>query len=98
MMVRPDEDVLLGLLPFYHIYGLVIVQFGALARGTKLVTMPKFEPITFLESIQNHKVMFMIFTCIHVFKIITEALTPDFISQFEISNNSMECSGSATMK
>ena len=63
MMVRPDEDVLLGLLPFYHIYGLVIVQFGALARGTKLVTMPKFEPITFLESIQNHKVMFMIFTC-----------------------------------
>ena len=26
MMVRPDEDVLLGLLPFYHIYGLVIVQ------------------------------------------------------------------------
>ena len=56
MMVRPGEDVLLGLLPFYHIYGLVIVQFGALARGTKLVTIPRFEPNTFLEAIQNHRV------------------------------------------
>ena len=56
MMVRPGEDVLLGLLPFYHIYGLVIVQFGALARGTKLVTIPKFEPNTLLEAIQNHRV------------------------------------------
>ena len=58
MIVKPDEDVLLGLLPFYHIYGLVIVQFGALARGTKLVILPKFEPVSFLESIQNHKVLY----------------------------------------
>ena len=56
MKLKADEDVLLGLLPFYHIYGLVIVQFGSISQGTKLVTLPKFDPITFLDSIQKHKV------------------------------------------
>ena len=56
MKLRADEDILLGLLPFYHIYGLVVVQFGALSQGTKLITLPKFDPMTFLESIQKQKV------------------------------------------
>ena len=56
MKFRPDEDVLLGLLPFYHIYGLVVVQFGALSQGARLITLPKFDPMTFLESIQKQKV------------------------------------------
>ena len=56
MKLRPDEDVLLGLLPFYHIYGLVVVQFGALSQGARLITLPKFDPMTFLESIQKQKV------------------------------------------
>ena len=56
MKLKADEDVLLGLLPFYHIYGLVIVQFGSISQGTKLVTLPKFDPLTFLDSIQKHKV------------------------------------------
>ena len=56
MKLKADEDILLGLLPFYHIYGLVIVQFGSISQGTKLVTLPKFDPLIFLDSIQKHKV------------------------------------------
>ena len=56
MKIRPGEDVLLGLLPLYHIYGLVIVLFGCIAKGAKLIMLPKFEPKTFLESIQKYEV------------------------------------------
>ncbi|XP_033752286.1 probable 4-coumarate--CoA ligase 5 [Pecten maximus] len=59
MALDPDREVLMGLLPFYHIYGLVVIQFGATCLGTKLVTLPKFEPETFLGAIQKHKVSFL---------------------------------------
>lgn len=59
MALDPDREVLMGLLPFYHIYGLVVIQFGATCLGTKLVTLPKFEPETFLGAIQKHKISFL---------------------------------------
>ena len=58
MKLRAGEDILLGLLPFFHIYGLVLMQFGALSQGTKLVTLPQFEPKSFLECVQKHKVVY----------------------------------------
>ena len=57
MKLRAGEDVLLGILPIFHIYGLVLVQFGAITQGAKLVMLPRFEPKSFLESIQKHKVL-----------------------------------------
>ena len=57
MQFEPGRDNLMGLLPFYHIYGMVVVQFSAITQGTKLVVLPKFEPDTFLKAIQKHKVM-----------------------------------------
>ena len=56
MVLEADRDCLIGLLPFYHIYGMVVVQFGCLVQGGKLVVMPKFEPEAFLSAIQQHKV------------------------------------------
>lgn len=53
------KDCLLGVLPFYHIYGMVVVQFGSLCLGTKLVTLPRFEPEPFLSAIQQHKISYM---------------------------------------
>ncbi|OWF54962.1 probable 4-coumarate--CoA ligase 5 [Mizuhopecten yessoensis] len=59
MALDPDKECLIGLLPFYHIYGLVVVQFGATCLGTKLITLPKFEPENFLGAIQKHKISFL---------------------------------------
>ena len=56
MKLRTGEDVLHGLLPLNHIYGLVIVLFGCIAKSAKLIMLLKFELQTFLESIQKHKV------------------------------------------
>lgn len=38
------EDVCLGLLPSFHIYGLTLILNTCLRQGTTVVTMPKFEP------------------------------------------------------
>ncbi|XP_054257620.1 uncharacterized protein LOC128982706, partial [Macrosteles quadrilineatus] len=53
----PDkgQDTLLGLLPFYHIYGLVIILLCGLQRGSQIVTLPKFEQKTLLRAFENEK-------------------------------------------
>jgi acyl-CoA synthetase (AMP-forming)/AMP-acid ligase II len=44
---------LLGLLPFFHIYGMVIILMHGLMRGSTIVTMPKFEFEPFLKVLQD---------------------------------------------
>ena len=53
----PDyNEVVLGLLPFSHIYGLVAVVHAAVYRGSKVVVLPKFEMKSYLQAIQDHKI------------------------------------------
>ncbi|KAL3841512.1 hypothetical protein ACJMK2_019646 [Sinanodonta woodiana] len=59
MQLSPERDTLIGLLPFYHIYGMVVVQFGPIIQGVKLVILPKFEPLVFLSAIQQHQITYM---------------------------------------
>eukprot|EP00696_Hemimastix_kukwesjijk_P006962 gnl/Hemi2/18837_TR6241_c0_g1_i1.p1 gnl/Hemi2/18837_TR6241_c0_g1~~gnl/Hemi2/18837_TR6241_c0_g1_i1.p1 ORF type:complete len:549 (-),score=150.89 gnl/Hemi2/18837_TR6241_c0_g1_i1:132-1748(-) len=55
-VVQPDEyHVVMGILPFYHIYGLVVNVLCSLFYGWKIVTMPKFELEPYLTLIQQHK-------------------------------------------
>ena len=56
MKFETGKEVLMGLLPFYHIYGMMVLQFGTLAQGAKLIIHRKFEPATFLQSVQDHEV------------------------------------------
>ncbi len=44
---------LLGVLPFFHIYGMVIIMMHGLMRGAIIVTMPKFEFEPFLKVLQD---------------------------------------------
>ncbi|XP_006821914.1 uncharacterized protein LOC100377139 [Saccoglossus kowalevskii] len=52
---KPDVDCLLGLPPYFHIYGMTMLQSG-LWQGVKHVTLPKFEPEEFLRIIQDYKI------------------------------------------
>lgn len=45
----------LGLLPFSHIYGLVILAHGNVWRGDEVVVLPRFEMPTFLAAIERFK-------------------------------------------
>lgn len=51
-----DADVALCVLPMYHIYGFTAVSMGRLAFGGTLVTLPRFEPESFLRAIQTYRV------------------------------------------
>lgn len=55
MLSIKNTDVLLGILPFYHGYGLGLLLL-AIERCTKVVIMPKFEENLFLSSIETHRV------------------------------------------
>ncbi|KAL8295852.1 hypothetical protein RB597_009090 [Gaeumannomyces tritici] len=46
----------LGLLPFSHIYALVVIVHAGTYRGDSIVTLPKFELGSFLEAIQRFKI------------------------------------------
>ncbi len=51
-----ERDVLIGVLPFFHIYGMTVVLNLALSRGATVVTMPKFDLEPFLVLLQDHAV------------------------------------------
>jgi acyl-CoA synthetase (AMP-forming)/AMP-acid ligase II len=53
--LRPD-DVLIGVLPFFHIYGMVVTLGYGLWRGATIVTLPRFEPEPFLRALQDYRV------------------------------------------
>jgi acyl-CoA synthetase (AMP-forming)/AMP-acid ligase II len=48
-----EMPALLGVLPFFHIYGMVIIMMLGLMRGASIVTMPKFEFEPFLKVLQD---------------------------------------------
>ncbi|NBB73217.1 MAG: AMP-binding protein [Bacteroidetes bacterium] len=51
-----EGEVTVGILPFYHIYGMTIILSMALYRGATIITMPKFEMEDFLGLVQEHKI------------------------------------------
>jgi acyl-CoA synthetase (AMP-forming)/AMP-acid ligase II len=50
------EDVVIGILPFFHSYGLLVVMNVMLYKGTTVVTMPRFELEPFLQTLQAYGV------------------------------------------
>ncbi|HSK97037.1 MAG TPA: AMP-binding protein, partial [Euzebyales bacterium] len=55
--VGPD-DVLLGLLPFFHIYGMTVIMLAALVEGATVVTMPRFDLEQFLDLRQRYGITY----------------------------------------
>ena len=51
-----QDDVVLGVLPFFHIYGMTVVMSLALRNGATVVTMPRFDVEAFLRLLESHGV------------------------------------------
>lgn len=49
------QEVLPCVLPFYHLYGLLVILLSKLALGCKIVSIPKFELNQFLKIVSDHK-------------------------------------------
>ncbi|KAL5313306.1 hypothetical protein ACEPPN_019039 [Leptodophora sp. 'Broadleaf-Isolate-01'] len=53
---KPAVDVVLGLLPQSHIYGLVVISFAAVWHGDQVIILPKFELELCLRSIEKYRI------------------------------------------
>jgi len=53
---EPEKSVVLGILPFYHSFGLMACVFSPLFKGSKIVVLPKFDPKKVWETIIKEKV------------------------------------------
>lgn len=52
---KPGEETLLGIVPFFHVYGMTTVMLLAMIDAHKIVLLPKFDPLTALKTIQSQK-------------------------------------------
>jgi 4-coumarate--CoA ligase len=53
-----DDDRVIAVLPFFHIYGMTVLLNIALKQRATLVTMPRFDLTEFLRIIQDQRITF----------------------------------------
>ncbi len=51
-----DGEVVLAVLPFFHIYGMQVLMNFFLSRGSTIVTVPRFDLEQCLDLIQQHRI------------------------------------------
>src|SRR3712207_3678832 len=51
-----EDERIIAVLPFFHIYGLTVLMNQGLACGGAVVTLPRFDLEYFLRTIQDHKI------------------------------------------
>lgn len=52
---RRGQEVVLGVLPFFHVYGMTTVMNMSIMQGSKMILMPKFKPKDVLKTIDKLK-------------------------------------------
>jgi acyl-CoA synthetase (AMP-forming)/AMP-acid ligase II len=88
-----EHDVLMGVLPFFHIYGMTVILNNALRSGATVVTMPRFDLETFLRLIEEHRV-----TRAFVVPPIALALAKHpLVDRFDLSSLDLVLSGAAPL-
>lgn len=88
-----STDRVLAVLPFFHIYGMTVLLNLALKQRATLVTMPRFDLVQFLETIQNYKC-----TYLYIAPPIAVALAKHpIVDQYDISTVHTIFSGAAPL-
>jgi acyl-CoA synthetase (AMP-forming)/AMP-acid ligase II len=88
-----DDEVVIGVLPFFHIYGMTVIMNLGLYGGATTVTMPRFDLEQFLTIIQERKV-----TRAYVVPPIALALAKHpLVDKFDLSSLRMIMSGAAPL-
>lgn len=87
------EDKFIGVLPFFHIYGLTALVHQPLHRGIELVVMPAFNLEVFLKAIQEHKITFIYVAP----PIIVRLARDEMVDKYDLSTVKMITSGAAPL-
>jgi acyl-CoA synthetase (AMP-forming)/AMP-acid ligase II len=88
-----EDDRVIAVLPFFHIYGLVVLMNMPLCHGATTVTMPRFDLPAFLRGIQDYRI-----TRAWVVPPIVLALTKQpVVDEFDLSSLKFMLSGAAPL-
>jgi acyl-CoA synthetase (AMP-forming)/AMP-acid ligase II len=87
-----DERVI-AVLPFFHIYGMVVILNNGLERGATLVTMPRFDLREALALMQGHRVTRAYF----VPPIMLALAKHPMVDEFDLSHLQFVLSGAAPL-
>lgn len=52
---KKGEEIVLGILPFFHVYGMTAVLLLSIMQGYKMILLPKFDAETTLKTIQKQR-------------------------------------------
>ena len=77
-----ESDRVLAALPFFHIYGMVLILGLGLYQGATLYTMPRFDLEVFLRAIQDRKITYA--PCVP--PIVLALAKHPLIDQFDLSS------------
>ena len=93
LLEADEDDVVIGVLPFFHIYGMTVIMNLALRYGATVVTMPRFDLEEFLRLHQDHRV-----TRSYIVPPIALALAKHpLVDQFDLSALDIVMSGAAPL-
>ncbi len=93
MAALGPDDALVGLLPFFHIYGQTVVLNHGLAKGAKIVVMPRFDFGEMLDIVESHGI-----TRLHVAPPVVLALAnAPGVGERDFSKLGMVTSGAAPL-
>lgn len=87
------DDILLCVLPLFHIYGLVVVLNLGLHQGATIVIMPRFDLEQFLSLIEKYRVTLSHIVPPIVLKLAKEAV----VDKYDLSSLKMMFSGAAPL-
>ncbi len=88
-----EDDTLVGVLPFFHIYGLNVVMNAVLRNGATVVTMPRFDLEGYLKLVQEHRA-----TKAHLVPPIVLALAKSpLVERYDLSSLKLVNSGAAPL-
>lgn len=90
---QSGQDKILGVLPFFHIYGLTGLVHQPLHRGIELIVMPAFDLKLFLNTIQTHKITFIYVAP----PVIVRLARDEMVAQYDLRSVKMLTSGAAPL-
>ena len=88
-----EPDTVISVLPFFHIYGLVVIMKLGLANGSTIVSMPRFDMLEFLGAVQKYRVTILPL----VPPIVLGMVKHPAVAQFDLSTVRMVFSGAAPL-
>ncbi|GAA5900297.1 acyl--CoA ligase [Sporobolomyces salmoneus] len=89
---KKEGDVVLGVLPFYHIYGLVVILHGSIYQNLPLVILPRFTLPGFLDAISRFRI-----SILFVVPPMIIVLVKNDTSKYDLSSVRLTMSGAAPL-